>query len=72
MTTGGIESYQPLITSSVKQRLGDLSLLFGITRKMVIFPLQELTVNDTIILAVPYTLNDNLQVQKAGRFLNVY
>lgn len=40
MTMVGIESHQPLITFSVKQKQGGLSLLLGITRKIVIFPLQ--------------------------------
>lgn len=35
---------------------------------MVVSPLQELTVIDTIILIVLYTLNDKLQVQKQGSF----
>lgn len=68
ITTVGIESRQPLITFSVRQKQSGLSLFLGITRKMVVSPLQELTVIDTIILIVLYTLNDKLQVQKQGSF----
>lgn len=62
ITTVGIESYRPQITFSVKQKQTGLSLLLGVTRKMVISPSQQLTVIDTIILLVLYILNAKLQV----------